>query len=243
MLIKKLSGNQLKLIAVVAMLVDHIGYLLKRWTFANLTEADSLYAICRWSWQIMRAFGRIAFPVFCFLLVEGFFHTKDWKKYALRLGVFAVISEVPFDLMMRETMVYWQYQNIFFTLLIGLLMMASMKAISLKYPGEQGMLLQLMSIVAACGLAWVIHADYDYSGIMLIALLYWFRGEPRRQLLLGYVWMALSETSWLDRFGAIFGFLPLLLYNGERGRRRMGPFFYWFYPLHLLILSFIYRLV
>ena len=102
-----LNGNQLKLIAVVSMLLDHIGVVL----------ADGeLY-------DLLRILGRAAFPIYAFLLVEGFFHTGSWKKYALRLGVFAGMSECFYDLALTGHPVDWRCQNVFLTLLLGLLMM------------------------------------------------------------------------------------------------------------------------
>ena len=133
---KGLSGSTLKIIAVVTMLIDHIGAaILARMMMVNglggIDQSDTT-AVMQWYsnnttlfqvYQVMRSIGRIAFPIFCFLLVEGFEHTHDRKKYALRLGLFALISEIPFDLAFSSEVLEFQYQNVFFTLFIGMLTM------------------------------------------------------------------------------------------------------------------------
>ncbi len=129
-----ISGSTIKIIAVAAMLIDHAaaavltrqilagGYLdaarggqavLNRW----LSENSFLF----YSMEIMRMIGRLGFPIFCFLLVEGFHKTKNVRKYALRLGIFALVSEVPFDLAITGRLTHPGYQNVYFTLLLGLL--------------------------------------------------------------------------------------------------------------------------
>ena len=116
---KGLSGSALKMIAIATMLIDHIAatVIIRVLKFGGYN--DSLYQLYR----VMRNIGRIAFPIFCFLLVEGFMHTRDREKYALRLGCFAAISEIPFDLAFNGKILEVGYQNVFFTLLLGLLTM------------------------------------------------------------------------------------------------------------------------
>ena len=104
-----LNSFQLKCIAVITMIIDHTG--------AVLFPGELVF----------RYIGRISFPIFCFLLVEGFFHTRDMRKYMLRLGVFAVLSEIPYDLAFRGTMLEFSHQNVFFSLLIGVMMMYALE--------------------------------------------------------------------------------------------------------------------
>ena len=105
---KGISGSTLKMIAIVTMLIDHIGAaVLARLLMVNgLGELDqtntdaimqwlSANGALYWMYTVMRMIGRVAFPIFCFLLVEGFLHTHDVKKYAMRLGLFALLSEIP----------------------------------------------------------------------------------------------------------------------------------------------------
>src|SRR5699024_2332190 len=100
-----LSGFQLKCIAILSMALDHTGAVL---------FPQEIWLRCA---------GRLAFPVFCFLIVEGFVHTHDVYRYMARLGVFALISEIPYDLAFRGVCLEFAYQNVFFTLLIGIVMM------------------------------------------------------------------------------------------------------------------------
>lgn len=130
-----LSGSTLKIIAIITMLLDHIGASLVQpilastasaagvtdWSMPSLAAAYPGAAI---PYYALRYIGRISFPIFCFLLVEGFLHTKNLHKYCLRLAIFALVSEIPFDLAFHQTPFYQASQNVFFTLLIGLLVIA-----------------------------------------------------------------------------------------------------------------------
>ena len=129
---KGISGSTLKIIAIITMLIDHIGagVLGRLLVVRGMNEVADLNA---WidanstlviTYQMMRFVGRLAFPIFCFLLIEGFEHTHDVKKYALRLLSFCLISEIPFDLLFNGKILEFGYQNVFFTLFIGLMVTA-----------------------------------------------------------------------------------------------------------------------
>lgn len=102
-----LSGTTLKWIAVISMLIDHTAEVLIN---HNAALTDPIWAQI---YVLMRGIGRIAFPIYAFLLVEGFLHTRDVKKYLARMLTFAVVSEIPFDLAVFHTPFYWGYQNVF----------------------------------------------------------------------------------------------------------------------------------
>lgn len=155
-------GSTLKLIAIFVMLIDHIAAtildqtLISRGFYNMEPEAlrngtNMLIALID---QIMRMIGRIGFPLFCFLLVEGFVHTRNKQKYALRLGIFALVSEIPFDLAFHGEAFYFGYQNVFFTLLIGFLVMWAFEFIGDKLKGKKW--LPLLSIAGAAGAGWII---------------------------------------------------------------------------------------
>lgn len=243
MLEKRLNGNQLKLIAVLSMVADHIGYTLYCGILGATLESAPDYPVIYRLYLVSRLLGRIAFPIFAYLLVEGFFHTHSRKQYILRMGFFALISEIPFNLFLSGSLSYPRHQNVFFTFLIGLCMMAVMDEIRRRIFGEAGLVLQLLAVIAASGLAWVLCVDYQFYGIMLIAIFYWFYGSPGRQCLLGLVWQVNCETEWISRAGLLFSFLLLYLHNGERGKRKFGYLFYLFYPVHLLVLSWVCILI
>ena len=227
-----ISGSVLKWIAVITMAIDHMGagflesYVMNAWGGSPIGNTFA----GRWNEilsvdQIIRYTGRPAFPIFCFLLVQGFLHTRDVKKYAIRLGIFALISEIPFDLALHIRPFHWQNQNVFFTLLLGLL------AIWFMQSRGGGIVVRVAGLLAGAGLAELFHTDYGAFGVALIVLLYLLRNKKAAQCILGAVCCAWELTAPL-------AFIPIWFYNGERGRQPRW-FFYWFYPVHLLLYSMI----
>ena len=156
-----ISGYWLKLIAVISMLIDHTSAVI-------LEQIPGLEAPA----FFMRIIGRAAFPIYCFLLVEGFYHTRSRAKYAGRLFLFALISEVPFDLAFSRRMWDFSSNNVFFTLLFGLLVIWGVEGIKQKFVadvyGEKAAAIRVILIivtVAAGGfLALLFRTDYDLSG-------------------------------------------------------------------------------
>ena len=219
-----LSSSTLKMIAVVTMLIDHIAaVLLVKLLIVNGTwELNGVY-------QLMRDIGRIAFPIYCFLLVEGFMRTGNVKKYLGRMLLFAFISEIPFDLAFAGKMFYWDYQNVMFTLFWGLLAMYVSQTVELKTDKwyVKWFIIALVWLAAA-GVAEVMLTDYGAKGIGCICVLYLFRYVKGLQLLGG----ALAFT-W--EIPAPLSFAFIALYNGQKGRS-MKHFFYGFYPVHLMVL-------
>ena len=132
---KGLSGSALKIIALVSMTVDHIAYYLM--------EHGS------WTYDMMRTVGRMAFPIFAFLLVEGYDHTRSTRKYALSLLAFALISEIPWWLLNHDNS-----HNVFFTLLLGLIAIEGMSKIDNKP------LLWCVLMITICAIATFLHVDY-----------------------------------------------------------------------------------
>ncbi len=224
-----LSGSALKWIAIVSMALDHVGacilevYLMNTQGVAPLAE----YFTGQWNTlrsidRVLRYIGRPAFPIFCFLLVEGYVHTRDVKKYALRLGVFALISDIPFDLALRGTPLYPGYQNVFFTLFIGLLVIWCLDAHQ-----EKPWIGAVAMAVGALLAEYVLNTDYGAFGVLLIAVLYLTRERRALQCVVGAILSAWETTAPL-------AFVLIWFYNGERGRQPKW-FFYWFYPVHLLL--------
>lgn len=236
MLEKRLNGNQLKLIAVLSMFLDHANYIL--WSVMAEIPKNSMGSILYENIRpALLLAGRIAFPIFAYLLVEGFYYTRSRKNFILRVGIFGLISEIPFNLFLSGSLLYLGHQNVFLTFFIAICMMGAMEEIRRRFFGELGLALQLWVVVLACGLAWALKVDYQYCGIMLIAIFYWFRGNLQWQCLLGFIWQINFENGLLMRSGLLISFLLLYLYNGERGKKKIGYFFYLFYPLHLLALN------
>ena len=226
------SGSVLKWIAIAVMFLDHIGACLLEVFVLNVHgnsplagQIGNLYFWYDFD-QILRSAGRMAFPIFCFLLVEGAVHTRSPKRYLLRLALFAVLSEIPFDLALHNQTFYWGAQNVFFTLLLGLLVILVFQ----RYPAEgwKGMLALAVSAAAAE----LGGTDYGVVGVAVIAAMYLLRERPLAAYLISLALLALLNRQELYSAPA---FLAMALYNGRRGRQPKY-FFYVFYPVHLLLL-------
>lgn len=226
---KGIPGSALKIIAILSMLADHVGAVI---IGAQASRYPDLYYLCRY-------IGRLAFPIFCFLLIEGFSHTKDVKKYCMRLFLFALISEIPFDLAFNHALFYPKYQNVFFTLFIGLITVCGLQRVECSPPGKEGgqILRRILVLGAGMGCAWLLHTDYGETGVACIALLYLFRERRLFAMALACLILVFMSPMEITAFLAI----PLIsLYNGERGLK-LKYVFYVFYPAHLLLLAFICR--
>ncbi len=222
--LKCLSGATLKYIALITMIMDHADKTL----LFQYTVMDNPPAIALWLSRAFDILGRIAFPIFAFLLVEGFYHTRNKVKYLRNLLVFAIISEIPFNMYTGgEFFITW-HQNIFFTLAIGLCVIWVIE--SLKQRTDKWQLPAIGVILLGCLIATLGETDYSYQGVAVISLFYLFRNNKFKSLI---AFIPLLRTPW-----AILGFAITNLYNGERGKQ-FKWFIYWFYPVHLLILGLI----
>ncbi|MGI6018801.1 MAG: TraX family protein [Marvinbryantia sp.] len=235
-----ISGSTLKLIAIITMMIDHTGAAVIGPLRYSLPADSVLREFCILAYPHMRSIGRLAFPIFCFLLVEGFLHTRNATRYAGRLFVFALISELPFDFGLTADLFNWRHQNVYFTLLFGLLVMMAFKWLDEnRVRNNVGwffcLLLQTLTAAAAMFLAKEMYTDYGYKGVFIITLLYILRKNRHAQALLGA-----AAFSWENL--APLSFLPIWLYNGKRGRQ-MKYVYYWFYPVHLILLGIVKRFV
>lgn len=189
-------------------------------------------------YMIGRGIGRLSFPVFCFFLVEGFLHTSNVKKYLLRLGIFALISEIPFDLVFNQAIFEIEYQNIFFTLCIGLLILMCLNKIENTYRGKAGYTaLYVAVIIGGCLLALLFRTDYNYAGVLMILSFYLFRYN---KVLLTIALVIIYEFVLGGiQILAVFALIPIWFYNGQQGAKMNKYFFYSFYPVHILLLYLI----
>ena len=207
---KGLSGSALKVIALISMTVDHIAYYL-------MDHGTLLY-------DVMRTVGRMAFPIFAFLLVEGYDHTRSTRKYALNLLAFALISEIPWWLLNHDNT-----HNVFFTLLLGLIAIEGIKKLG-KKP-----LLWAVLMITNCTIAMFLHVEYEYSGLLLIYAFHIFQPDKVTKCLLA--------TLFMYQYGVIglwLGLAVILCYNGQRGFIK-GQYtkylWYAYYPLHLMTIT------
>lgn len=239
-----LNGNALKMIAMVTMFIDHVGAAVIEMGIIEAYRSGNSgisYETAMMFWRLdllFRMIGRIAFPIYCFLLVEGFTHTGNVRRYGTRLLVFGLISEIPFDLAFFHSWCDTGHQNVFFTLLLGLIALWFLR----RYEGcvwKQG-----AALLVCSGAAWVLKTDYDAYGVILIAFLYFIRRLPKStRVIAGAVAMSydgLSDPRFLTEALAI---IPISMYNGERGRRWNKYLFYAFYPVHILALYLVSRLL
>ena len=235
-----ISSSSLKIIAVISMLTDHFaaGVLGRYLTASGLygldvTDTDGVMQLLM-AYQIMRMIGRIAFPIYCFLLVEGFEHTKNRIKYAQRLLLFAAASEIPFDLLFKGKILEFSYQNVFFTLFFGLAVMMGLSWVQEHLPakGKAAAAAGSIAVIAAgAGAAQLLSTDYGAIGVMCMTVLFLFRRKKTWQIIAGCV-------VFLWELTAPLAFVPVWFYNGRRGMK-LKYFFYLFYPVHLLVLYLI----
>lgn len=247
--VRGISGSTLKMIAMVSMVTDHtaavlLGLFLMRRGIYSVWNTSPEYinellsygsvGVLYVAYQIMRmVIGRLAFPIYCFLLVEGFEHTRDRMKYAARLLLFAAVSELPFDLLFKGSILEFSYQNVFFTLFFGVVVMMGIQAVGERFYGKPVVSAVLTWIVIAAGMAAAQFANTDYAaiGVFCIVVIYLCRKKKVWQIIAGCI-----VFSW--EITAPLAFVPIGFYNGRRGWK-LKYFFYLVYPVHLLILYLI----
>lgn len=230
---KGLSANGLRWFAMVGMLLDHVWGTL---------VSGNLWMTC---------LGRMVFPIYAFQLAEGFVHTHDRKKYARRLLIFALISEIPFDLMMSGGWFFPFHQNTIFTLLLGFWALWTLEKLREKrlklWKGG-------LHLLAAALLTVVGFPDYGWQGVLTVVLFYLFRegwyAKPAQlagMILLHVVWMEGQTLPWLFDLPlqsfALLALIPIWLYDDRKGRggKLMQYGAYLYYPLHLLLLAVLRR--
>ncbi len=202
--------------------------------------------------------GRLAFPIYAFMLVEGYFHTRNLKKYVLRLLVFALISEIPFDLAMGSTWFYPIHQNVLWSFLISLGLIHWNEKARAKGKLWRRILVGAATVIIGYIVGLVTMVDYYHAGILMVLIFYFFRGRKwwcfLGQLLclwyvnleilggFGYELVIFGRNVFLTRQGlALLALIPIWLYRGKQGYHSK-PFQYLnyaFYPAHLLILALI----
>lgn len=191
----------------------------------------------------LRGVGRIAFPLYCFLLAEGFAHTKDLRAYGRRLLLLAILSEIPFDLLIFGRLVSPVEQNVLFSLLFALMALYSYELLR-----ENPLQAWLVLAMLATG-SMALRLSYGWLGIVLCLCFHLLRDSRLRMalcsggaLMLYSLSLLLSgvDPGWaLTSLCALLSLLPILCYNGRPGPRRpwLSLLFYASYPAHLLLLA------
>ncbi|MCL1994635.1 MAG: conjugal transfer protein TraX [Defluviitaleaceae bacterium] len=224
-----MTNFQIKLIAIITMLIDHIGHAL----WDGQPEMSLPF--------VMRIIGRIAFPLFAFLIAEGCMHTKNMKAYMIRLGMFAIISQWFFATFLQVGLL--QNLNIFFTLLLGTFVIYCFNGVKTKtWPH---LILFIAMFIVIFIYAFELNIDFGGFGVLLIVLLYLAKGATHKKMftalaaisVLAILYPPLDPSFGLPLFvGSLFSILPMVLYNGKRGWNKLKWLFYVFYPAHMLVI-------
>lgn len=239
-----LSAAALHILAMAFMLMDHL--------WATLLPAQ----------EWLTCVGRIAFPIFAFMAVEGYFHTHNLKKYLLRMLIFAVISEVPFDLMYGGTWFYPVHQNVIWTLMMGLVGIHLMETVRKKKSTFVYILVSAIVVILGGLLGTLSMVDYYGMGVLTVFIFYFFRGRKWWCLLgqmLTLYWVNVELLGGLmypiRLFGmefelcqqglALLALLPIWLYRGRQGyhSKPFQYFCYAFYPIHMLVIVLVLNVI
>ena len=232
---KGINADVLRFLAVFSMILDHL--------WVTIIPGNN--------W--MNYIGRIAFPIFAFQIAEGFIHTSNFKKYFLRLTGFAILSEIPFNLICSGEVFYPGYQNVLFTFSLSIVALWAIEKIK-KSPTPKTILVSGILLVAVFLLAHFLKVDYGVAGVLTVVVFYVFKGVPFAWFLQLICLIFLNVFVFPGRpvlmkiFGeiisfpvqifAVFSLIPIWLYNGKK--RLSGKVvqygFYLFYPLHILVL-------
>lgn len=215
------DGAQLKYIAMFSMLLDHVNKAL----LYPYLDHEVLLEIS----DLLDILGRIAYPIFLFFLVEGFFKTKSRGKYIEHLLVFAVISEIPFDLFSTGTFFEPNMNNILFTFVMVLMTLWAIDVLKNKLPRAIWYVLSFAMVAIMCLVAMLTGVDYEYHAILGGYFFYIF--HERYPVSIPFAFASMYKEPW-----ALLGFGFTLTYNGERGNQNKWVN-YGFYPAHLLILG------
>lgn len=223
-----LDGTTLKIIAMISMVFDHAG--------------DLFFPEVMWP----RMIGRLGMPIFAFCIAEGYAHTRDKMKYLRRIGLFALISEIPFDLAF-EGKIGFDHQNIMLTFFLAVLALMLFDRIRggadpEGKPPVGRTVLGILTVAAIAGLALLLRADYTVFGVIGVFLFYVLR-QKHHLLRVGVGTAFLALTRTVGYYCATgFSFIPLAMYNGKKGKG-LKWLFYVFYPGHLLLLALIKRVI
>ena len=239
-----ITGSTLKIIAMITMLIDHIGASIVLQLVQRNSDIFDAFGNVRMTgmvilYYVLRGIGRLAFPIFIFLLLEGFQYTHNRFLYIGRLLIFAIISEIPFDLavnlstnsILKGHVLEFASQNVFFTLAIGMIVLTALEGLRTLQMDTILKTILIVGVVAfGAALAYALHTDYGAVGVLAICTAYGFRNQKKELRMAVLSVLNMSELCALVDAGIVH------FYNGKRGLK-LKWVFYIFYPLHLLILA------
>ncbi len=224
-----MTSRNLKIIALLTMSLDHFGALIDN--------------------ELLRVIGRIAFPLFAFMISEGMFYSRDKSRYIKRLFIFALVSEPFFNFFVNSMLkldvngfrmfLNPSYQNVFFTLGIGALL-------CYIFSSNMGKTRKMFFFILACIVGTLLRQDYYLLGSLYIFGLYFYRGNPNKVFFISIVFLLANYIGlpYYYFIGSLTSLIFIKLYNGKKGgfidkqsERLFQLFTYVYYPLHLLLLS------
>lgn len=213
-----LNSYHLKILALVTMIIDHIGAIF---------YPDLIF---------LRIIGRVTFVLYAFMLVEGVYHTNNIHKYIKKIFIWALLSEVPFDIAFYGTPFYFGHQNIYFTLLISILGIYSLQRI-------KSFFYSIIVVQVVIGVSYFLNFDYSWYGTTMIMSFYLLR----KMCTFKFIFIeTISTIATFNILGvqifAFLGFIPILIYNGKQGKK-IGSIYYSYYAIHLLIFTLIKYLI
>jgi len=207
----------------------------------------------------MTCVGRLAFPIFAFMIVEGYFHTKSIKKYVLRLLLFAVISEIPFNLAMGSRFFYPIHQNVLWSFLISIGLIGWNEKVKNKQVWKR-ITVGILSVCVGYVAGLITFVDFYHAGVLTVLVFYFFKNKKwwcylgqiiclwyiNFEMLGGFSYEVtlFGETRFIERQGfAILALIPIWLYKGRQGyySKTLRYVYYAFYPLHLFVLGVIMK--
>ncbi|MCR5279364.1 MAG: conjugal transfer protein TraX [Lachnospiraceae bacterium] len=252
-----ISGSGLKWIAIITMIIDHIAAVVLEPLYMRLVSPglfEDAEFMSPWMMEhkgvaalallvpLMRTIGRFSFPLYCFLLTEGFVHTRSVWKYGLNLIIFALISEIPFNLSHDGLVFNWEFQSAYLTLVLGLGCMYVLSRVeTVKKEAWYRYPLLFLSVAVFSVAAIQLRTDYAAAGVLAIAAMYLLR--KNKVIAFAVACVILTILSNRIEIVALFMLIPVSKYNGERGNQRFKYAFYAIYPGHFLVLYLISFLV
>ena len=217
----KLSNNQLKLIALICMTLDHIGMIL----FPRCLE--------------FRLIGRLAMPIFGFMIAEGCAHTSNKKKYLFTIASMAVLCQLVFFITEGSL-----YQCIFVTFSLSIILIYLVQQVK-NAPNAKNYLLLGLAVLGVWLLTegipeWDHSTDYDvdygFFGVLLPVCVYVAPGLLGKLIAAGLCLCAVSYLGWQYQWFSLLALPLLALYSGQRGKLNLKKLFYWYYPVHLVVI-------
>lgn len=195
--------------------------------------------------NILRAIGRPAFPIFAFLLAEGFYKTKNRKNYFVRLLILAIVSEPIFDYVLHQKIPYWFQQNVIFTFLLAFCAMTLIEKIN------KDRVKTTIIFFASMIVGFLTMIDYNYIGIPMVLTFYLFKEKTKLNLIAqisiitilslllgGQTLFTIEQIKIPDEILSLLALIPIWLYTGKQGlyNKWVKYFYYAFYPTHLAII-------